>query len=395
VSAVIEAVAPPPSRGLTFCDLSPFYAPTGGGIRTYHDAKLAWFSAQRRHRYVLLVPGPRFAVTPHGPNATVVTVYGAPVRAGYRVPLDFAAIRRVVDELRPDVIETGDALIGGPLGLLFRRLGYTSFLSSFYHSDPVATYLAPKAGAHGLIAAMQRRLSGWLEPPLFRLQQRYNLTLTSSAWVEDMLRARGVSPMTRVPFGVDPIFFDVGRNRAPQRPRARLLYVGRLQADKGIDLLIRAIPDLLRLPSATLTVVGQGPAAAQLRALASSTLRVEGYVSSRSTLARIYADHDILLAPGPYETFGLAGLEAMATGMSLVAPDAGGTAELLGSLVAPHLFTRHDTADFVRAVAAATAADPHEESRAAIALAACYGTWPEAIAREVDIYCRYLSPCTT
>jgi len=391
---VIEAVAPP-NRGLTFCDLSPFYAPTGGGIRTYHDAKLDWFASQRRHRYFLLVPGPRFAITPRGPNATVVTFYGAPVRAGYRVPLDFAALRRVVDRLRPDVIETGDPLISGPLGLLFRRLGYTGFLSSFYHSDPVATYIAPKPGTTGLVAAMQRRLGGWADRPLLRLQQRYDLTLTSSAWVEDMLQARGVSQMARVPFGVDPIFFDVGRDRAPRRPRARLLYVGRLQADKGIDLLIDAIPDLLRIPNATLTVVGDGPAAPQLRALESPGLRLDGYVSSRAALARIYAEHDILLAPGPYETFGLAVLEGLAAGLSLVAPDAGGAAELLRSLPTPHIFARDSRTDFVRAVRAATEADGHTESRAAIALAAYYGTWSQAIAREVDTYCRYLSHCTT
>ena len=124
-------------------------------------------------------------------------------------------------------------------------------------------------------------------------------------------------------------------------------------------------------------------------------LRLEGYVSSRAALARIYADHDVLLAPGPYETFGLAALEGLAAGLSLVAPDAGGSAELLESLAAPHIFKRDDPADLVRAVRAAIDADPLHESRAATALAARYGTWPQAIAREVDIYCRYLSRCTT
>ena len=395
MSRDVAVAGRPSGSGLTFCDFSPFYTPTGGGIRTYHEAKLAWFAAQQRHHYVLLIPGPKFSITPRGANATVVTFYGAPVRAGYRLPLDFAAVRRVVAQLRPDVIETGDPWISGPLGLLFRRLGYTGFLSSFYHSDPIATYIAPKQGRPRLVAALQRRMGGWAEGPLFRMQQRYDLTLTSSAWVEDMLLARGISQMIRVPFGVDPTFFEIGRDRTPRRPRTRLLYVGRLQADKGIDLLIEAIPDLLRLPNVTLTVVGSGPAAPQLRALASPVLRLEGYVSSRAALARIYADHDVLLAPGPYETFGLAALEGLAAGLSLVAPDAGGSAELLESLAAPHIFKRDDPADLVRAVRAAIDADPLHESRAATALAARYGTWPQAIAREVDIYCRYLSRCTT
>lgn len=383
------------STGFTFCDFSPFYTPTGGGIRTYHDAKLAWFAAQQRHHYFLLVPGAQFALTPHGPNATVVTFYGAKVSDDYRLPLDLASVRRFLDRLRPDVIETGDPWISGPLGLLFRQLGYTNFLSSFYHSDPVSTYLAPQAGMTGVLGPLRRRVAQWVGRPLLDLQRRYDLTLTSSAWVEQMLHANGVANMTRVPFGVDPIFTEVGRTRLPRWPRKRLLYVGRLQRDKAIDVLIGAIPELLRVRGTTLTVVGTGPAEPQLRVFESQAVRLVGYVSSRARLAEIYAEHDVLLAPGPYETFGLAALEGLAAGLSLVAPDAGGTAELLGTLAKPHIFKRDDQADFVRAVRAATDADPLTELRASVSLADRYGTWSDAIAREVDIYCRYLSHCTT
>jgi alpha-1,6-mannosyltransferase len=141
--------------------------------------------------------------------------------------------------------------------------------------------------------------------------------------------------------------------------------------------------------------VGTGPAEPQLRVFESQAVRLVGYVSSRARLAEIYAEHDVLLAPGPYETFGLAALEGLAAGLSLVAPDAGGSAELLDSLAKPHIFKRDDQADFVRAVRAATDADPLTELRASVSLADRYGTWSDAIAREVDIYCRYLSHCTT
>jgi alpha-1,6-mannosyltransferase len=383
------------AKGFTFCDVSSLYTPTGGGIRRYHDAKLEWFAGQRRHSYCLIVPGPRFSVTERGPNASIVTFYGAPMRAGYRLPLDVVGIRDYVARLRPDVLETGDPWISGPLGLWFRRLGYTNCLSSFYHSDPVATYVAPTERTAAVMRPVRRWLGRSVSRPLVRMQQRYDLTLTSSAWVGEMLKSRGISRILRVPFGVDRAFFDVGRARRTRRSRTRLLYVGRLQADKAIDLLIDAIPELLQLPRATLTVVGAGPAASKLRALSNPGLRLEGYVSSRERLAEIYADHDVLLAPGPFETFGIAALEGLASGLSLVAPDAGGTGELLRSLDRPHLFIRNDRADFVRAVREATAADATLEARAAVALAEQYGAWPHAIEREVESYCRFLSHCTT
>jgi len=383
------------TRSLTFCDLSPFYAPTGGGIRTYHEAKLAWFAAQQKHRYVLIVPGPQFSIEQRAPTATVVSFYGAPIRAGYRMPLDFAGIRAFVEELRPDVIETGDPWISGPLGLWFRRRGYTSFTSSFYHSDPISTYFAPDEHQHGVLGRVRQRIGDWVGRPLTRMQQCYDLTLASSAWVEQSLQSRGVARMLRVPFGVDPIFFDVGRARVRRHPRTRFLYVGRLQADKAIELLIDAIPALLQLPNATLTIVGSGPAEARVRAMASPSLRMTGYVSSRTELAQLFADHDVLLAPGPHETFGLAALEGLASGLSLVAPDAGGAAEMLNTHVAPHVFRRNDVAAFVDAARRASEADALTESRASLAVADRYGTWPDVITREIEVYCRFLSPSTT
>ena len=380
---------------MTFCDVSSFYTPTGGGIRTYHRAKLDWFSAQRDHQYYLLVPGPRHEVTRVSTQAAMVTFYGAPVRAGYRLPLDLSGICRFIADLRPDVIETGDPWISGPLGLWCRRKGYATLLSSFYHSDPIATYFVPDDTETGLSVPLRRGLGDLAGGLLWYLQRRFDLTLTSSEWVEHMLISRGIDKTTRVPFGVDPAFFHVGRARRSRRLRTRLLYVGRLQADKGFDVLLDTLPELLQLPDVSVTVVGSGPLETSLRAISSPALRVEGFVSSRPSLAGVFAEHDVLLAPGPYETFGLAALEGLAAGLSLVAPDAGGSAELLRALPSPHVFRRHDRTDFVRAVRDAVDADGRDEADAAVGLAEQYGTWSDAIARQVEVYCNCLSRCTT
>src|SRR5262249_21777547 len=153
----------------------------------------------------------------------------------------------------------------------------------------------------------------------------------------------------------------------------------RLQDDKGIDLLLATLPRLLALPRVTVTIVGNGPLADEVARAASDRVHVLGFVSSREELARIYAEHDILLAPGPYETFGLAALEGLAAGLSVVGPDAGGTHALLAHLERPHLFARGDAADFARAVRAAIGADGMFDARAGVAVAEQYGSWPQAI----------------
>src|SRR5262249_55251550 len=93
--------AKPPSTGtigsaMTVCDLSSFYCEKGGGVRTYHRARIDWFAQQRQHRYVLISPGSRSEV--HRVASTVWTVQVNGLRASrdpdrYRLLTDYAGVR--------------------------------------------------------------------------------------------------------------------------------------------------------------------------------------------------------------------------------------------------------------------------------------------------------------
>jgi alpha-1,6-mannosyltransferase len=385
-------------RGLTFCDVSTFYTPTGGGIRTYHDAKLAWFSAQRLHRYVLIYPARHYSMEHVSSAVTIATAYGASVGAGYRLPVDIARIRTLVRDLRPDVLETGDPWFSGPLGLWFKRMGYVrGAVASFFHGDPLRTYVDPWV-ARARVPAVRRRLGDRASRWFFRVQRMYDLSLASSAGAEHALRAQGVRNVVRVPFGVDSLFLDAGRarsNASGQRRPVRLLYAGRLQLDKGVDLLLATIQDLLRRPDVTLSVAGSGPLADEIARIQHPRLTYLGYVADRSALGRIYLRHDVLLAPGPHETFGLAALEALASGMVVVGPRAGGTGELLRQLESPCVFEPGDRVSWLAAVDDAIDGDHRRRTLDGRRLASSYGPWHGAIAREVETYCEYLSHCTT
>jgi alpha-1,6-mannosyltransferase len=378
--------------GFTFCDLSSFYGPTAGGIRTYHEAKLRWFAAQQRHRYILIHPGRRFAIERIGSSVTVITTYGAPAGAGYRLPVDVRSIRRFVRELKPDILETGDPWFSGPFGLWFQRSGYVrGLVTSFFHGDPMRTYVDPWIARGAMGQPFRRRLGARADRWFYQVQGLYDLTLASSEGVERALRARGVQRVLRAPFGVDPLFLHASRLRKRATGGiVRLLYAGRLQADKGVDLLIDALPRLLERRDITLTIAGRGPLAEHFTSLRHPRLRVLGFVSTREAMAQLYGDHDVLLAPGAHETFGLSGLEALAAGLVVVGPDAGGTGELLSQLTSPCVFAAGDGDDFLRAVDDAIEGHADSRARDGIALAERYGTWQDAIGRQVDRYCESL-----
>jgi alpha-1,6-mannosyltransferase len=140
-----------------------------------------------------------------------------------------------------------------------------------------------------------------------------------------------------VPLGVDlqtfaPDRFDA-RLRAELLDRSDVLVVhcGRLSAEKHPQRSVDTLAELRdRGVRATLVVVGDGPQATTLRtAAAGLPVRWLGHVADRGELAALLASADVALAPGPHETFGLAGLEALACGTPVVASASSALRELV------------------------------------------------------------------
>jgi alpha-1,6-mannosyltransferase len=378
------------SAGLTVCDLSPFYCETGGGIRTYHRARLDWFARQDRHRYILVSAGPRSEVTKLGPAITIVRVFGPRLTKdplGYRFSLDYRFVRDAIRQLGPDVLETGDPWLSSPIGLLLRhREVFKGVLASFCHIDTMSTYIEPFFAKLALPSPLSRRLCRVADRLLTASPRRFDITFVASDMMRDRLLARGLRNIVKAPFGVDPMLFDIRRGKAPG-PGVRLLYAGRLDADKDIALLKGAAPDLLERSDVSLTVVGKGREAAFFSSLVHPRFRFVPFVRDRHTLYRLYAEHDILIAPGRFETFGLTALEAMAAGLVVVGPDAGGTGEMLRQMGSPFTFAAGDASSFRKTIAAALEADlaSYAESGRELARTA-YGTWSDAVARQVAAY---------
>jgi phosphatidylinositol alpha 1,6-mannosyltransferase len=165
-------------------------------------------------------------------------------------------------------------------------------------------------------------------------------TLVPSTESAAALTTHGVERVHLWRRGVDDELFHPARRSAGLRralaPDGEILvgFVGRLAVEKQVDLLA----DVSHLPGVRLVIVGDGPAAPQLRkALPAATFLG---VRRGAQLARLYASFDIFAHTGPYETFGQAIQEAMASGLPVVAPQAGGPIDLVahgrtGYLVPP------------------------------------------------------------
>lgn len=161
----------------------------------------------------------------------------------------------------------------------------------------------------------------------------------SSAALLD-LTEHGVPRVHLWPRGVDSERFHPGRRDAVLRSsltagRELLVgYVGRLAPEKDVRLLA----ETSQLPGVRTVVIGDGPSAAGLR----TVLPDVRFLGRRTgdELARLYASLDVFVHTGPYETFCQTVQEAMASGVPVVAPRAGGPMDLVdhgrtGLLVAP------------------------------------------------------------
>jgi glycosyltransferase involved in cell wall biosynthesis len=172
---------------------------------------------------------------------------------------------------------------------------------------------------------------GLLRRPIFetlrRFHNRSDATLVPSPELRDELIALGFRNVHLLSRGVDTQLFDPQRRSDELRrswgcsPAAPvLLYVGRLAAEKNLDLALRAYRHIAaEMPHARLVLVGDGPAREQLRESHPELILPGPKVGVE--LAEHYASGDLFLFPSRTETFGNVVLEAMASGLPVIAFD--------------------------------------------------------------------------
>jgi alpha-1,6-mannosyltransferase len=378
---------------MKICDISSFYSDQGGGVRTYHLQKLAYFERHPEHEYLMIIAGPRNEVREVA-GGRIYRVRGVSVspKGGYRQLVDFPEIRRILRLERPDVIESGSAYLDCWLALA-AGADWAPLFSGFYHADFPDSYMAP--AVDGLPRAISKPFVDFWKRYVRFTYSRFDATCVTSRYIQSKLSGYGLRNTFLVPLGVDSEHFspakrdeDIRRQLGVREGEKLALYVGRFWSEKGIDVLTKAIPRLGAIEGLHVALVGDGTLEGQIKAAAAPFERVHvlGYVSDRDLLARIYASADLFLSPGPYETFGLSTVEALSSGVPVVAASTGGASESVGGSGAGMLFKAHDAGDFVRCVEVMLRADLEALGRRARRFVEESYSWDRTFQRMIAHY---------
>lgn len=323
---------PPPERTaarLTVMDVSEYYGPDSGGVRTYLHEKARYVASHEKLRQSVLLPHAASEVASHD-GVRVYRIRGPriPFQQTYRLLLDRGAVASIMAHERPDVVEVGSAY-GAPwvASAAARRRGIP--VAWFFHAH-LPRILAPEVHR----ASLGRRAMASLAVAYLRaVARRADLVLAGSESVRDDLHAYGLRRVEVVPLGVDTDTFHPSRRASRQETLTRLglpdapivLYTGRFTAEKQLDAAVAAWRHV-RSPDAMLVLAGAGPRREALQAAAGPRVRVLPFDSDRGRLADLCAAADLYLAPGPAETFGLSAHEAMAAGTPVLSVDTGAVA---------------------------------------------------------------------
>jgi alpha-1,6-mannosyltransferase len=340
--------------------LANFVAPRSGGLRTAMRALGEGYLAAG-HEPVLVVPGPSY-VDEQTSQGRVVTVPGPvmPFSGGYRVLLNRRRLTSLLTELAPDRLEVSDRTTLRWTGAWARRYGVPAVMVSH---ESVA----------GLLGLAGRVLSGPAAALADTLNARtayhYTRVVCTTAWAAAEFARLGVANLVRVPLGVDLDLFSPDRRSVSLRDQfaaadeVLLVHCGRLSVEKKPEHSIEALAALrARGVPAVLVVAGDGPLRARLaRRAAGLPVAFTGFVHDRVALAALLATADVVLAPGPVETFGLAALEALACGTPVVVSASSALPEVVGG--AGVAVTGEDFADGVAEVLRWPAAERREAAR--------------------------------
>lgn len=253
------------------------------------------------------------------PNFDLRLMRGLPIpryselQLGFTCPGAFAAQWR---KLRPDVVHI---VTEGPLGwaalIAARRLGIP--VSSGFHTN---FHAYSQHYGVGIFAGM-------VDLTLRALHNRCAVTMVPTAQIRQSLHVRGYQRLAVVGRGIDTALFTPSRRSQALRdswgatgdtPVA--IYVGRLAAEKNLSLFVQAAHAVQSVnPRTRVVLVGDGPDAAALRQ-ANPDFIFAGMLTG-CDLAAHYASADLFLFPSVTETFGNVTMEALASGLAVVAYD--------------------------------------------------------------------------
>jgi glycogen(starch) synthase len=262
---------------------------------------------------------------------------------------------------RPDVVHAHDWLVAHP----------AIALAEYFDAPLVSTIHATEAGRHsgwvsGRISRQVHSVESWL------VHESDSLITCSRSMSDEIteLFGPGLGEIRVIRNGIDAALWPFAP-RTPRRGPAQLLYLGRLEYEKGVHDAIAALPRIRRThPGTTLTIAGTGTQQQWLieQARKHKVLKAVTFVGhlDHEALVRLLHQSDAAVLPSHYEPFGIVALEAAATGIPLVTSNVGGLGEAVINGQTGMSYAPRDVAGLAAAVRSVLD-DPDAAQRRAIA----------------------------
>ncbi len=228
------------------------------------------------------------------------------------------------DRDRPDVLCAFFGIPGGPPAWWVRRRRGVPYLLALRGSDVPRPELARGQFLHHFTRPVLRRV----------YRAAGGIVAVSDALRQAALAVNAGVEIDVIPNGIDTEWFRPASPRPGERDRVELLFVGRLRDFKGVQHVLRAMPEIARRLGrpVRLTAAGDGPHRRELERLAAETLRppsearFTGWLEGEA-LRAAYSEADLLVLPSRVEGHPNVILEGMAMGLPCVATDAPGIRE--------------------------------------------------------------------
>jgi alpha-1,6-mannosyltransferase len=389
------------------------YHPLSGGIREFYHALLR--HAPRANHYVrLVVPGPQAGVEDLNSHARIYHLR-APLSPlfdrRYRVLLPTEVLRphgavlNILNEEQPDLVEFCDKYsllyLAGAIRKGWVRLTHRPVLvglSCERMDDNVASYVGLGKMGQLFSSLYMRRI----------YMPQFDLHVANSHYTAGELSRQARKHRRDVhvlPMGVDMERFGPHLRSHKERQalltriggheQSRILvYAGRLSAEKNVRLLPETLHELeFGRHDYRLVIAGTGPLSNRLAAdcerLAPGKTTFLQHLD-RHAVAKLLANADAFIHPNPREPFGIAPLEAMASGLPLVAPPRGGVTTYANEATA--WLAEPDAESFARRVQEIFAHPEtrNQKTRRALEIARRY-SWQRVTDQFFDAYAQFVS----
>lgn len=308
------------------------------------------------HEAVVIAPSEKFkhTVTRYGG----MTIYGIPSvmvpkiihPSGIRIPLEinYTKLGTIIEEVRPDIIHIQDHfMIGYRVARIGRKLGIPVVGTNNFLPENFIHYFHPPSFVKKPLSKF-----GWWQ--FINVYRHLNLVTTPTKTAANVIKNLGLkNPILPVSCGVDLNHFNPKRNGSNLKKRYKItptkpviLFVGRLDKEKNIDLIIKAFARVLPVMSSQLVIAGKGKEKTNLGNLGKSlkvnqNITFTGFVADKD-LPALYRMADVFVIASIAELQSIATMEAMASGLPVVAARVMALPELVHNGKNGYLFKEGD-----------------------------------------------------